>query len=145
MHKPRKAFNCWFHYQFGSSPTEANGSARVLDVLPMLWCTFASGLNDLLPWEKPVFPLLSKYVLHASTSQKSSGSDHPEFSKYLLNCHLFTVGELFSWWTKASQSRYLTALVHFNSFCGFLLYDLIQNISKQTFSKRNSKVWLHHL
>lgn len=27
---------CWFHPQLGSNPAEVNGSARVLDVLPVL-------------------------------------------------------------------------------------------------------------
>lgn len=90
-------------------------------------------------------PLLSRYVLCACTRWKSSCSDHPEFPKCLLNCHLFAAGEMFSWWPKAYQSRYLTSLVDFNSYRRFILHDLIQSTSKQIFTERDSKVWLHCL
>lgn len=78
------------------------------------------------------FSLWSDYVLHACTHQKPSHSDHPEFPKCLLKCHFFTVSELFSWCIKTSQSRHLTALVDFNSYCRFLLSYLTGSKSLQT-------------
>lgn len=123
--KTRKAFNFGFTPSSGAVTLHATAvlvylmSCPCFDV-PLSWASMTFSHD-----RSQTFSLWSDYVLHACTHQRPSHSDHVEFLKCLLKCHFFTVSEMFSWWIKTSQRRYLTALVDFNRFCRFFLSYLI--------------------